>query len=102
MIFRWFGWLFLTLAAVLLGAEIYAWLQSGTFQLNALGAWWFWLDKDSLQVLQPAVERHISPAIWDPGVQTLLEWPAVIEAAVLGAIFLALGTLLFRRTAHET
>lgn len=64
--------------------------------LTSLGSWWFWLDKDSLQVLQPAVERHLSPALWDPGIQTLLEWPAALEFLVLGGLFIGLGRL-FRR-----
>lgn len=63
----------------------------GGVRLSALGEWWFWLDKDSLQVLQPAIERHLTPAIWDPGVQTILEWPLAIELGVLGGMLWVLG-----------
>lgn len=62
-------------------------------RLAALGEWWAWADRDSLLLLQPAVERHITPAIWDPGIQTLLEWPLALELLALGATITALGRL---------
>lgn len=88
---RWIGYLFLLLAAVVLGSDIYAWLQSGGFRLSALGEWWFWADKDSLQILQPAIERHVSVWLFESVIQPLLEWPLAIEFGVLGAVFWLLG-----------
>ncbi len=66
-------------------------------RLAALGEWWAWADRDSLLLLQPAVERHITPAIWDPGIQTLLEWPLAVELLVLGGAVFGIGLLLRRR-----
>jgi len=89
---RIFGTLFAILAIIVLGADLWPVLSEGApFRLSALGDWWLWLDKDSLQVLQPAVERHLSPALWDPGMQTLLEWPLAAELGVLAVLFLLLG-----------
>ncbi len=59
----------------------------GTPALEPLGAWWAWLHRDSLLLLQPAIERHLTPALWDPGVQTLLEWPAAPQFLGLAAAF---------------
>ena len=80
---------FLALGVLVLVTDI---LSAGAepFRLTALGEWWFWLHPDSLQLLQPAIERHLSPALWDPGVQTLLEWPLAAELfALSGLCFLA-------------
>ncbi|MEM8842681.1 MAG: hypothetical protein AAGD47_12980 [Pseudomonadota bacterium] len=68
-------------------------------QLHALGWWWAAIDRDSLLLLQPAVERHLSPALWDPGIQTLLEWPAAPQLMVLGAALWGIGRLLRRKPA---
>lgn len=81
------AYLFLALAAVIAGADVVSGLMAGHVQLQPLGAWWAWVDRNSLLLLQPAIQRHISPALWDPGILTLLEWPAAIEFAVLGGLF---------------
>jgi len=80
--------MFFLLALIALGGDLYVSLSAdGVIRLGALGEWWATIHRDSLLLLQPAVERHISPAIWDPGIQTLLEWPAVVEFGALGAVF---------------
>ena len=90
--FRFLGLVFFALAfAVLLADVAGALFEDRAFRLSALGEWWFWVHQDSLQLLQPAIERHLSPALWDPGVQTLLEWPLAPELAVLGVVFYLIG-----------
>lgn len=79
---------------VVLASDVLGWLSQGRFRLTSLGEWWFWADKDSLQVLQPAIERHVEAwlpfTIWDPGVQTLLEWPLSLECLALAGGFFVL------------
>jgi hypothetical protein len=88
-ILRLVGAVFLILGALVLGTDILA-AGEGPFRLSALGEWWFWLHPDSLQLLQPAIERHLSPSLWDPGVQTLLEWPLAAELfGLAGLCFVA-------------
>jgi hypothetical protein len=53
------------------------------FRLRTLGEWWFRLDRDSLQLAQPAIERHVAVWLWDPVALTLLLAPAA--AVGLGA-----------------
>ena len=73
---------------IILAVDLFSSLSTdGIIRLAALGEWWAWIHRDSLLILQPAVERHISPALWDPGIQTVLEWPAAADFAGLGAIF---------------
>jgi hypothetical protein len=57
-------------------------------RLRALGEWWFRLHPGSLQLAQPAIERHVSPALWDPVILTALEAPAALVALGAGAALL--------------
>ena len=85
--FRVLSMLFFALGMIILAVDLYSSLTAdGAPRLAALGEWWAWIHRDSLLLLQPAVERHISPVFWDPGIQTVLEWPLAIELAVLGTI----------------
>lgn len=52
--------------------------------LRAVGTWWFMLDRDSLQLLQPALERHVAVWLWDPVMLTVLQWPMAAVLAVPG------------------
>ena len=85
--FRLLSMFFLALGLIVLAVDSYSSLMAdGALRLVSLGEWWAWIHRDSLLLLQPAVERHISPVLWDPGIQTVLEWPLAIELAVLAAI----------------
>lgn len=87
----WISRIFGIAALAVLASDILGWLGSGSFRLTALGEWWFWAHPGSLQVLQPVVERHVEQwlpfTIWDPGIQTLLEWPLAAELAAIAGLF---------------
>ena len=86
--FRLLAILFLVLALAALAGDLYLSTQGdGVIRLGALGEWWARIHQESLLLLQPAVERHLSPELWDPGVQTVLEWPAVVDFAVPALVF---------------
>lgn len=86
--FRLMAGLFLILAIGVLAADLVpAVTGTGAFRLSALGEWWAWAHRDSLLLLQPAVERYLSPVLWDPGIQTLLEWPLAVQSGVLAGLF---------------
>jgi hypothetical protein len=91
-VLRFVGLLFLLLGFAVLASDI---ARSGEadLRLSALGEWWFWLSPNSLQLLQPAIERHISPALWDPGIQTLLEWPLAAELFALAGFCFVLSAI---------
>ena len=67
-----------------------------------LGEGWVRIDRYSLRLLQAAVERHTRPALWSPGIQTVLEWPAAADSAGLGAIFWLLHRWNRRRRQRKT
>ncbi len=101
------GWTLIILAAVALGYDLVTWWQAqpgdwshfdrigriGELHVSSLGELWFRIDPDSLQLAQPAIQRHLWPELWDPIILTVLLWPACLVLLGLGAIFV----LLFRR-----
>jgi len=86
--FRALAVLFFLLGLIALAVDLYSSLSAdGIIRLAALGDWWFRIHPDSLQLAQVVVQRYINPTLWDPGIQTVLEWPAAVDFAGLGAIF---------------
>lgn len=84
---RLLGWLLIALALIALGGDGLRWLESGSLGFAALGEVWFSFDPGSLNLLQALIQRYLLPEIWDPGLITLLTWPAV---AVLGGLGITL------------
>ncbi|MEM8793573.1 MAG: hypothetical protein AAGE80_18285 [Pseudomonadota bacterium] len=81
----------LTFGGIGLFAAEALWPGQEGFELRALGWWWAEIHRDSLLLLQPAVERYLLPEIWDPGIQTLLQWPAAPQLLLLGLLLWWLG-----------
>jgi hypothetical protein len=83
------------LIAVLLGLALLfvAWdvmdYAAGThpFQMAPLGLRWFELHKNSLLLVQPAIERHIAAWLWPP-FQWVLTQPAWLVPAALAVLVL--------------
>jgi hypothetical protein len=92
-ILRLIGWLLVVIALALLAREAYFWLATGSWDVLAAGQLWFTIHKDSLLLVQPAIERYLTPALWDP-IETLLTWPAW---AVIGVPGLLLALVRRRR-----
>ena len=82
------GWLLLILALIAEGHDIWGWIDTGHYEVAALGRLWFELDRGSLVSLQSAIEGHAA-WLWDPVIATTLVWLAY-GAALLG-LGMALG-----------
>ncbi|WP_305987654.1 hypothetical protein [Roseibium sp. MMSF_3544] len=67
-------------------------------RLEPLGQFLFELFPDTFPILQPAIERHIHPALWDPVLLTAMTWPVWAVFAPLGLMFLWMGA---RRRQHQ-
>jgi len=91
IICRILGWLLLALALMAVGAEAVASLRAGAWQPMPLGQFWYDLDRGSLNLMQALVQRYLAPAIWDPGVIAVLQWPTWLIILIPAAIFLLLG-----------
>jgi hypothetical protein len=95
IVLRVIGGLLLMMAAAAFGWDAYRYFAAGgPFRLSAAGELWYALDPGSLNLLQAGIQRRLWPELWDPGLVTVLLWPAV---AVLGALGLVLFLLGARR-----
>jgi peptidoglycan/LPS O-acetylase OafA/YrhL len=60
-------------------------------QFTKLGYVWNMINSSSLQLLQPAIERHVAEWLWNPVILSVLTAPAFLVFAILGAILMLLG-----------
>ena len=107
---RLLGWVFCILATGALANDLWVWADGApaealeralagdadTLHLSVFGELWFAFHPESLQLAQPAIERHLLPWLWDPVLVTVLLAPASITLAALG-FFLLLASGLRRR-----
>jgi len=95
------GWI---LIAVLFGLALLfvAWdvidyaADTKPFQMAPLGQRWFDIHKNSLLLIQPALQRHVAAWIWWP-LQRVLEQPAWLVPGVLGVLGLLIKAVRRRR-----
>jgi hypothetical protein len=90
-LFRMVGFLILAGGFVTLIYDGTRWIAGGTLTFTPLGQVWNNVHSNSLQLLQPAIERHVSPFLWDPVVLSILTTPAWIVFAIIGAILMLIG-----------
>ena len=57
------------------------------FSFAPIGQVWSEIHFGSLQVAQPAIERYLSPDIWEYGVLPVLLWPAAPVAFAVSVLF---------------
>jgi hypothetical protein len=90
-ILRLVGHVFLACALVALVADGSRSIARSEISFQPLGQFWFDLSPETLNLAQAAIQRHISPFLWDPVVQTLLTWPIWAVLFPLGLLLLWLG-----------
>jgi hypothetical protein len=76
------------LAALFAAWDVMDYAAGNPWKIAPLGLRWFELHRDSLLLLQPAVERYLFPELWS-GIQWVLERPAWLVPAVAGAMVAA-------------
>ena len=96
---RWIGYLFGAVTLVFLALDGYRLYDTGLYKPISLGATWAAIDIASLNISQAGIQRHISPWIWDPVIQTVLEAPAWLVLAIIAVIAFA-NDALRRRGQH--
>ncbi len=92
MISRLIGLGLLVLAALSLAGDVWKMQQTGEFVPRALGARWADVSLESLVTLQNLIERYISSDLWNPGIVTVLSWPAWAVLCGLGVLFLLISS----------
>ena len=80
------GLVILGLAA--LGHELLLAWHSGSYRMIAAGELWYALDRGSLNLAQAVTQRYLHPAIWDPLLVSVLQWPAWALPGAPGAALL--------------
>ena len=66
-------------------------IAGSTLVFTPLGQIWNNVHSSSLQLLQPAIERHVSPFLWDPIVLNILTAPAWLVFGIIGAVLMLIG-----------
>jgi hypothetical protein len=87
-----------TLGLLLLAAAFIFLVYDGTRSIAAntllysrVDEIWSLVHQASLQQLQPLIEKNAPPWLWDPVMTTILDAPAIVVLAVVGAILIVLG-----------
>ena len=87
-----------TLGLLFLAAAFIFLVYDGTRSIAANMLWyskvdeiWSLVHQASLQQLQPWIEKSAPPWVWDPAVTAVLDAPATLVLAVVGAILVLLG-----------
>ena len=90
-ILRALGWWILALGFVFFVYDGTKSIAGDHWYITKLGDVWNAVNSSSLQLLQPAIERHVAEWLWDPVILSVLTAPTWLVFAVLGAILMLLG-----------
>jgi hypothetical protein len=95
LLIRWLGAFIAGLALIMGLYEGWQLVAGSRTELGKVGDVWYAIHPTSLQLLQPAIERHIEPRVgqwlWDPVVLTILTAPAWLVLGVIGAVLILIG-----------
>ncbi|WP_158047434.1 hypothetical protein [Skermanella pratensis] len=97
VVLRVIGGVLLLAGLAALGWDLWQWsgmaAAGGGLHLSAAGELWYRLHPGSLNLMQAVVQRYLAPELWDPGLLTVLLWPAALVLAAPGLVLLALGSI---------
>ena len=96
-----FGIFFNLIGTIMLVFEVMVWVPDSTRATQLLGRVWFEhdpfffiLNSHSIQLAQVIAERKLHlPAVWNPGITTILNWQSWIALLVVGVVCLLIGGL---------
>ena len=88
---RFFGLWILAAAFVWLVIDGTKSIAGNALFFTQLGKTWFDISPGTLQVIQPAIERHVATWLWNPVIQSVLEQPTWLVLGVVGSILVLRG-----------
>jgi hypothetical protein len=91
------GWLLIAVALLALGGDGLRWLESGMLTFIALADFWARLDPPTWSLMQTIGQEYLPPVLWDPGLATILRWPAVVVLGLFGLLLI----VVFRKRASK-
>jgi hypothetical protein len=89
--------LFLASGLYLLGHDVASMLRHAATGPRSLEAVWTEIDSGGLGAAQKFVQHHLSADLWDPGITTLLEWPAWVLPLGAGLVIMIIDVFSQRR-----
>jgi hypothetical protein len=98
IVVRVFGLILVAAAVIVAGIEMARSFNLGKWVVIPLGKLWYDLSPGTLNLAQAVVQRYLAPSIWDPGIVTVLTWPAWAVLGGLGLVLLILASLTARRS----
>jgi len=90
-LFRFVGFLILAGGFIALVYDGTKSIAGSALVYTPLGQIWNNVHSSSLQLLQPAIERHVSQWLWDPVVLSILTAPAWLVFGIIGAVLMLIG-----------
>ena len=91
-VFRFLGLLTLAAAFIFVVYDGARFIANQKLDFTTVGEVWSLVHFNSLQLFQPAVERHVAPWVWQSVIQPyFLEQPAALYLLIVGAILVLLG-----------
>ncbi|MEZ5787666.1 MAG: hypothetical protein R3D62_14610 [Xanthobacteraceae bacterium] len=100
------GMIVLAAAAAAAAYDAFALITGRADHAAKVGDWWAYFHRNSLLLLQPAIERHVEPYLgqwlWDPVVLTILTSPAWLVLGILGLVLVLLGGRRSREARHSS
>ena len=98
LVVRLIGLALVAAAVMVAGVEMARSFQTGKWVITPLGKLWYDLSPGSLNLTQAVIQRYLAPQIWEPGIVTVLTWPAWAVLGGLGLVLLILTGLTARRS----
>ncbi len=80
--------LLLAIALIWLGDDAMNSFAGDILAIKPLGARWFEIHADSLNLFQAVVQRYIWPGLWDGAVVRVLQSPAWLPFLVVGSVLM--------------
>lgn len=91
-VFRFLGLWILAAAFILFVYDGARWIANSKVDFTTVGYVWANIHQNSLLLAQPAVERHVTPWLWQSVLQPFfLEQPAWLVLGILGILLLLIG-----------
>jgi hypothetical protein len=91
-IFRFLGFWILAAGFIFFVYDGARWLANNRLDVTSVGQVWANIHQESLLLLQPAVERHVAPWLWQSALQPyILEQPAWLVLGILGMLLMLIG-----------
>ncbi len=88
---RFFGLIFLAAAFILVIYDGTKSIAASRFYFTTARALWELLSPGSLAAVRPLLSPYLNGVLWDPGMVTVLAWPAWSLLGCVGILLILLG-----------